>query len=215
MAEINQIYDLFINKVNFTNLSKNNMKYMTVCLCILFSLVFIGLLSHFLFFILMSITIFKSLLWLIECYNTNTNENNEVYQITVNCLEYFIVVVFLYTFSYPINYISSGFLALISFCVTSIIGVACILNKNNRQTFCHFFRNILADKNMRNENNDIVIYSKSHKIIKYICQSIDNFSENPLSIIESVMNINTEQSSPTIFSKQDKLQSNDIIEQDQ
>lgn len=181
MSEIQQLYNNVIGRLNMTNLSKNNMKYMTFGLGLLFSLVFVNILSQFLFYILFFVTICKSLLWLCEYYD-NTNANN-----TVDLLEYFIVFSILLTITTPLSYISTGFLSLISSIVTTFIGISCFVNKTTRQNFCLFFKNMIIDKNIRDNDNNIVNYSKTHKIIKQICFSIDQFCENPMNTFETVI----------------------------
>lgn len=169
--------------------NKNNIKYITIGICLFFVSSLIGILSYFLFYVMFFLSSLKCILWLFEVYNPKTiivtsstqNNNNkkQSHYISnaspIDVLEYYVIPIFIFLVMYPLSYIPIPSLNVIIYGVSVVLSLCCLTDKSYRQKFCIFVRDTFTDKNSRDNNGNYIPGNEGefHKFLQTLCYSID------------------------------------------
>lgn len=189
--------------------NKNNIKYVTIGICLFFATMLISMLSYFLFYIMFFISSLKCILWLFEVYNPDMNNTsfdsdsfNEqelthyVSNVTQqNVLEYYVVPIFIVLIMYPLTYIPISGLSFIINGLSVATCVACLTKQSYRQNCCLYIRDTFTNKENRDEDGNYVPGHEGefHKLLQTISYSIDctimstyNLTHNPRLMLNQI-----------------------------
>lgn len=198
-------YELIIKKISSKTSeveflkNKNNIKYVSISICLFFIMSLIGMLSYFLFYVMFFVSSLKCILWLFEVYNpdtTNTEsdvitQNDMVYTSDVSpqsVLEYVIVPICTVLILNPLTYLPVPGLSFIINSLSVINCVACLIKKTYRQKFCLYIRDTFTNKDKRDYDGSYIPGHEGefHKLLHTLSHSIDcismstyNLTHNP------------------------------------
>jgi hypothetical protein len=208
------IYEYIIKNIS-SNVSdveflknKNNVKYVTLCICLLFASSLIGMLSYFLFYVMFFFSSLKCILWLFESYNPKSinvfpsikNKQDKLTHYMSNSsssdvLEYYVVPTFIYLTMYPMALIPVPGLTFIIYGLSVILSLGCITVNSYRQKYCLFIRDTFTDKLCRDNDGNYIPGNEGefHKFLQTLCYSIDcifittyNLTHKPLVMINQL-----------------------------
>lgn len=178
------------NRVGFLN-KKENIKYETIGISVLFAILLISTLSFFMFSMMFTLACLKCMLWLLEEYNPEKKESKQ----SEEALEYMIIPIFVVLLSYPFHFAPMPMLSLGVHVLSVMLGLACITDREYRRKFCVFVRNLLISKHSKDKNGAFIKGSEGefHRLlqilmhlIECICVSTFNLTHNPGYMIEKI-----------------------------
>lgn len=163
---------------------KNNIKFLTIGICLFMASSLIGLMSYFLFYVMFFFSSLKCILWLFEHYNPDTTSDENVDKISkhyvtekspIDVLEYYIVPIFIVLVMHPLAYVPIPFASLFVHGSSVMLGLATMTNKGYRQKFCVFIRDLFTNRDSRDANGNYIPghEGEMHKLLQTLCYSIE------------------------------------------
>lgn len=198
-----------VSNVDFLK-NKNNIKYIVLAICLIFSTLLISMLSYFLFYIMFFFSSLKCILWLFEVYNPDTTNNSsssstlsvnpdhyEFNATSQDVLEYYVILIFILLIMHPVTYLPIPFLSLLAYVSSVTICSACLTERTYRQRCCLYIRDSFTSKESRDDDGTYIPGNEGefHKLLQAICHSLDcvnmtiyNITHNPRIMLNQLNN---------------------------
>lgn len=188
-----------VDQTDFLN-NKDNVKMISIGIGLFFASFLIGMMSHFLFYVMFFFSSLKCILWLFECYEPDMNSDESVDLISnryvsetspTDVLEYYVVPIFIVLVIQPMSYIPLPFVSLLVHGGSVMLGLASMSNKAYRQKICLFIRDSFTNrkdgKYVPSQEGEV------HRLLQTLCYTIEcinlsafNITHNPRSVYDKL-----------------------------
>lgn len=175
---------------------KRTTKYFSVGMCLLLASTILGVMSYFLFYIMLFFSSLKCMLWLFEQYVPDINSKNDKNVFTQDIsnqldqyksentsddvLEYCIIPIFIVLVVYPLAYIPIPMLSVVTHGTSVLLAITAMTNKSYRKKLCLFLRDLFTSSNCRDSRGKYVPGNEGefHKLLQMLCCMIESTSLN-------------------------------------